>query len=522
MAIVKEVSFNREKLYSGINIIADAVKSTLGARGKTVLMESENHIGGLTVTKDGISVANAITLLDPTENLAVTLMKQAADKTATVAGDGTTTAIVLTQAIVLEAQKLVKERMNTTEIIRAIRSASEVVTGKLTKMSKPVSEKNLRYVATISANGDKEIGRMIADAYSKVGKKGTVTVDMSRTTDTYSEITSGMRVDRGWSAPQFVTDTVKQECVMDGALVMVTDKTIETLSSIEHLLKYSMESKRPLLIIGELSEHAMQALVINKMRGIVKVCHITPPQFGYRRSEVMQDIACATGAKYFSDATGDNFELFMPVDLGYANKIICGRGHTTIMTDSEHNDISDRIAMIEEELAEQTTPHEVNFLKERIASLSGGVGVIYVGAGTDIERKEKKDRVDDAVCATAAALEAGILPGGGIALMDVSASTSWGSNESERVAWHILQSAMLAPFRQILSNGGIPYENIEREIRSSDPGTGYDVSAMTIGNMVKMGIVDPAKVTINALENAVSVATTIMSTNCIITNVRQS
>jgi chaperonin GroEL len=178
--------------------------------------------------------------------------------------------------------------------------------------------------------------------------------------------------------------------------------------------------------------------------------------------------------------------------------------------------------MIEEELAEQTTPHEVNFLKERIASLSGGVGVIYVGAGTDIERKEKKDRVDDAVCATAAALEAGILPGGGIALMDVAASTSWGSNESERVAWHILQSAMLAPFRQILTNGGIPYENIEREIRSSDPGTGYDVSAMTIGNMVKMGIVDPAKVTINALENAVSVATTIMSTNCIITNVRQS
>jgi chaperonin GroEL len=516
--IVKEISFSREKLISGIDKIANAVKSTLGARGMTVLIESENHIGGLTVTKDGVTVANSIVLMDPTENLAVSMMKQAADKTATVAGDGTTTAIVIAQAIIHSAESRLRDGINKTEVIRAIRRASDEVQKRLAKASRKVNN-NLPYVATISANNDREIGKIIADAHASVGRQGSVTVENSQTDKTYSEVTRGMRIDRGWTSKYFLTDQKKQEVVLERPYILISDKEIETLSGLEHILEPIIAQKRSLLIIAEVSEQVIQTLNVNKMRGVLKVCQIVPPNFGYRRGEVLEDIACATGGKYISDGTGDNFELVHLDDLGEADKVIIGRTHTTIMT-SERFDVSDRVAMIEQEMLEQKTPGELSYLKERVGSLTGGVAVIYVGASSDIEQKELRDRVDDAVCATAAALEGGILPGGGVALMDLTVSMAWGTTECERVAWHILKDAMEAPFRQILTNSGMDHGKIMAEIRPMDPGTGIDVVTGKIGNMVRMGIIDPAKVTINALANAVSVATTIMSTNCIITNVR--
>jgi len=301
-------------------------------------------------------------------------------------------------------------------------------------------------------------------------------------------------------------------------MILVTDKEVETLQSIEHLVSSSMAQGRPFVIIGECSEQVMQALNVNKMKGILKVCQIMPPSFGYRRGEIMEDIACATGAKYISEATGDNFEVVHPDDLGSCTRFIAGRTHTVIMTDNDI-DLSDRIKMIEDEIAQESNPHNVAIMKERLGSLTGGVAVIYVGAMSDIELKEKRDRVDDAVCATTAAIEEGILPGGGVALLDLS-NVGGGANESERVAWHILHEAMRAPFKQILTNGGLDAEAIMKDIQTMDPGIGYDVSGLRIGKMMYMGIIDPTKVTVSALENAVSVATTILSTNCIITNVR--
>lgn len=503
--IVKDVYLGPEgqkKLKKGIKTIAGAVKSTLGARGRTVLIESENHVGGLTVTKDGVTVAKSINLYDPTENLAVMMMRQAADRTAVIAGDGTSTSIVLAEAILDAADDFVKPEHNMTEVIREINAISEDVVSQLGKMSKKVSGKRLFDVATISANNDKEIGKMIASAFEEVGM---VTVENSMTSETSVDIIRGMKIDRGWASKFFVNDTKKQECVFDNPYVLITDHEINNISVLENILAPIVSSGKPLLIIGELGANAINTLNVNVLQGKIKACSILPPSFGYRTKDLLQDLSVALGGTYFSEDTGDDLSLVTMDDLGRCSKVIVGKDMTVFMP------IAERADSISAHVADLKEMEQDEFMLERISNLNGGIGVIHVGAVSDIEQKEKRDRIDDAVCAVRAAVEDGILPGGGVALMNVKINNN-------SVAGDIMRHALMAPFNQILENGGFDPGDVLCKIVSN--GEGFDVKNERVGDMIKMGIIDPTKVTKNALINAVSVATTIMSTNAIITNVR--
>ena len=511
--IVKEIHFGddgQKKLKKGIKKIAGAVKSTLGARGRTVLIESEQHVGGLTVTKDGVTVAKSINLYDPTENLAVMMMRQAAERTATVAGDGTTTSIVLAEAIIDAADKYLSETDNVTEVIREINQITGQVVQQLDKKSKKLSGKKLVDVATISANNDREVGKMIADAFSEVDM---VTVENSMTTSTYVEIIKGMKIDRGYASRVFVNDHKKQECLLDNPYILISDHEINNIQNLENILIPIVTQQKSLLIIGELGQNALNTLNANVAAGKIKACAILPPSFGYRQKDLLEDLAVALGGVYYSEDTGDDLSLINLDSLGRAAKVIVSQGMTVFMHNaSREQDIIDRVNELKEMRDMATKDEDKAFLNERIANLSGGVGVIYVGALSDIEQKEKKDRIDDAVCAVQAALEDGILPGGGIALLDAIIPTDYSST-----AISIMIDALEAPFRQIVENAG---KNSD-EILSNRPfGHGYDVKGEQYGDMMKLGIIDPTKVTKNALLNAVSVATTIMSTNAIITNVR--
>jgi chaperonin GroEL len=513
--IVKEIHFGengQKKLKSGIKKIAGAVKSTLGARGRTVLIESENHVGGMTVTKDGVTVAKSINLYDPTENLAVMMMRQAAERTATVAGDGTTTSIVLAEAIIDASDKYLTPEHNVTEVIREINQLTSQVVDQLDKSSKKLSGKKLLDVATISANNDREVGKMISDSFKEVDM---VTVENSMTTSTYVEIIKGMKIDRGYTSKYFVNDHKKQECVLDNPYVLISDHEINNLQNLERILIPIMQNNRSLLIIGELGQNALNTLNLNVAQGRIKACVIMPPSFGYRQKELLGDLAISLGGTYFSEDTGDDLSLIDLDHLGNASKVIVGKGMTVFMHQaSQEYAIAGRVEELKESRDEVTNDEEKNFINERIANLSGGVGVIYVGALSDIEQKEKKDRIDDAVCAVQAALEEGILPGGGIALLNAQKCI-----KSPNIASVILTEALFAPFEQILVNAGKDIGAIASNITNT-VGFGYDVKNEKFGDMIKMGIVDPTKVTKNALLNAVSVATTIMSTNAIITNVR--
>jgi chaperonin GroEL len=514
--IVKEIHFGDEgqkKLKSGIKKIAGAVKSTLGARGRTVLIESEHHVGGITVTKDGVTVAKSINLYDPTENLAVMMMRQAADKTATIAGDGTTTSIVLAEAIIDASDKYLKENDNVTEVIRGINDITKRVISKLDKMSKKVNGKRLYDVAAISANNDNDLGKMIGDAFSEVS---LVTVENSMNSETRVEIINGMRIERGYTSQYFVNDQKKQECVLENPYVLICDHEINNISNLEKILAPIVSQGKSLLIIGTLGPNALQTLNVNVYQGKIKACNIIPPSFGYKQKDLLKDLAVALGGTYFSDDTGDDLSIATLSDLGKASKVIVKKDMTVFM---HHADFKQDIDNHLEELKsmmDQTDDHvDREFIRERIANISGGIGVIYVGAQSDIEQKEKRDRIDDAVYAVMAALEEGILPGGGIALLECASEYAFSDDD---VASQIMSDALVAPFRQILVNAGKNPHEIEMGI--FEKGHGYDVKAEKFGDMMKMGIIDPTKVTKNALLNAVSVATTIMSTNAIITNIR--
>jgi chaperonin GroEL len=520
--IVKKVDFGveaREKLVSGIDIIANAVKSTLGARGQTVLIESDQHTHGLTITKDGVSVARSIILSDPTENLAVQMMREASERTATAAGDGTTTSIVLTQGLIHGSQLFLKPEDNKTKVLREVKELAGAVAQALDAMSIPVTDESLASVATISANNDPELGQIISDAYSMVGKDGVVTVENSNNATTYSEVVAGMKLDRGWTSKYFVTDQKKNEAILEDCYILVSDQEIQSLNSIEHLLAPVVQSGKSILIIAELAENALNSLNLNRLKGVIKVCAIVPPSFGANRTEIMEDIAAATGAKFISDGTGDNLYTIAFSDLGHAQKVVVSNTNTVIMTDDDVSQrVESRVEGIRAKLSDETNEYVKKHLEERLANLAGGVGVIYVGAQSDVELKEKKDRVEDAVYATKAAMEGGILPGGGIALLNIAGETC-GCSTAKSILKHALQQ----PFNTILENGGYDVNEIKGEIALAYQGKfgyGYDVKDGKIGNMIDMGIIDPLKVTKSALENAVSVATTILSTNCIITNVR--
>lgn len=512
--IVKEIIFGEEgrrKLISGVDKIANAVGSTLGARGRTALIESEQHVGGITVTKDGVTLAKSINLMDPAENLAVMIMREASEKTANSAGDGTTTSMVLAQAIIHEAMSQIEPSDNLTQVLRDIQEASIEVLEKLDEMSVEITDDKLESVATISANGDTDTGAIIADAYSKVGLTGVVTVEPSKDALTYSEIINGMKIDRGFTSKYFVTDHKKQECVLDDPYILVTDQTISHINDIFPILEFVFQENKSLLIVGELEENALNTLNANKIKSKLKVCTIVPPQFGYKRHQLMQDIAHAVGAKYFSEQTGDNLAMVSIDDLGRAKKVISGRFNTLIREPGGL--VEERVADLQDQLRVEPSEIEKSFLKERIANLGGGVAVIYVGAQSDIEQKEKKDRVDDAVCAVRAALEEGILPGGGVALKDVAIEME-GKNKGE----NILRHSMFAPINKILSNAGVDRNDTGFEMMKG--GIGMNVVNMAICNMMDIGIIDPTKVTKEAVRNAVSVATTLLSTDTVITNIR--
>lgn len=512
----------RSKLISGVVKMSRAVKSTLGPSGNTVLIESPEHTHGLTVTKDGVTVAKSIFLIDPVENLAVRMMKEAADRTATSAGDGTTTAIVLTEALVLSGNELMEAGINRTEVLRSLVEQSEKVVEKLKAKSKKLSSKMLVDVATISANNDKETGKIIADVYKGVGKSGIVTVERSQTSETYSEVTKGLKVDRGYLSPLFANDQRKDECVLDDVMVLVADMEISNLLQLENILKPVIQEGKKLLILAPCSVNVVNTLAANVMKGNLKVCAVPPPNFGYKQHELMHDIAVSVGATYFSEKTGDDLSVISYADLGHASKVIVNADQTVIIKSNVKSDeakIAERVAQLWQAHADATRKVDKDFILERIASLTGGIGVIYVGGNTDLEQKELYDRVDDAVCAVRSALEEGILPGGGMSLAYMVNNTiDKELSKEHRVAQQVLNLALVAPMTQIIENAGLCVNNMYNG--REEFGEGVNVKTGEKGDLIAMGVIDPLKVTRSALENAISVAVTILSTNAVITMAR--
>lgn len=523
--IPKSLSFDdeaRHKLIDGITKISKAVKSTLGPLGKTVLLESPEHTSGMTVTKDGVTVAQSVFLDDPIENLAVRMVKEASTRTAQSAGDGTTTAIVLTEALVKAGQQTLTSESNTTEVIRHINHHASKIITNLESNSKKVTEDRLLDIASISANNDKSIGKIITDAYTQVGINGMVTVEKSMTSDTYAEVTNGIKIARGYSSNLFINNQKKDECVLEDVKILVCDAEINNILQIENVLKPVINNGDKLLIIAPCSTNVINTLAANVVRNGLKFCNIQPPQFGFKQHELMQDIALSVGAKYYSEKTGDDLSLIMPHDLGVADKIIVGE-HSTVIFKKENNtpELNDRIKELKEQQKTTKDKSTKDFINERIASLAGSIGCIYVGGNSDIEQKEKYDRVDDSVCAVRSALEEGILAGGGIALfresLKLKAKTK---KQDEKDAVLILESALRSPLLQILANAGKDNDKVIDQVFDKKYNYGYDVKNNKYGDMYELGVIDPLKVTKNALTNAVSVATTILSTNAIVTNMR--
>ena len=501
----KELHFDGVKLVSGIEKLAGAVKSTLGPSGQTVLIESPEHTHGITVTKDGVTVARAVNLVDPVEDLAVRMMKEAADRTASEAGDGTTTSIVLAEALVKGGLASIGDDANKTDVLRELKSLSDGVIEELRKRSRRLTKKQLKHVATISANNDKAIGDIIASVYKDVGKDGIVTVERSQTSETGFKTTHGIRVERGWASPMFINDQSRDECVFEGCKVLVCDTEIGNVLSIEKVLAPIIREGQKLLIVAPVSGHVLNTLAANVLKKGLKVCVVPPPSFGYRQHELMQDLAVAVGAVYYSEKTGDDLSLMGPDDLGWADRVVVGRDET-ILTKGDV-DVSERVLQLQEAYSLATKRGDKDFIQSRIASLTGGVGVIEVGGYTDLEQKELFDRVDDAVCAVKAAMSEGILPGGGVTLYNVSRKLGEGSPAS-----YILRQALQAPLKQIMENAGVDYD-----YSMVEDGMGYNIKTGEFGDMIDMGIVDPTRVTVTALQNAVSVAITILSTKAIIT-----
>jgi chaperonin GroEL len=451
------------------------------------------------------------------------MMKEAADKTATAAGDGTTTAIVLTEGLVLGGLEHIKEDMNRTEVLRHMVDISNKVVDKLRRKAKKVSSTMLLDVASISANNDREIGRIIAEVYKDVGKTGIVTVERSQTSETYAETTKGLKFDRGYLSPMFINDAKKDECVFEDVMVLVCDMEIANILQIENVLKPIISEGKKLLIISPCNTNVVNTLAANSVKGNLKVVAVPPPNFGYKQHELMQDIAISVGATYYSEKTGDDLSHINYGDLGHAGKVIVSKDKTVIIRSAAKSDekkVEERVKQLWDAHKEATKKGDKDFLLERIASLTGGIGVIFVGGQTDLEQKELYDRVDDAVCAVRSALEEGILPGAGKALLDESADLFTYAEASKEydAALHILRDALMAPFQQILTNAGLKPSDVYKD--STPVGHGYNLKTGQMGDLVEMGVIDPLKVTRSALQNAVSVAVTILSTNAIITMAR--
>ncbi|KVQ98675.1 chaperonin GroEL [Burkholderia ubonensis] len=515
----KDVRFHdsaRARIVKGVNVLADAVKVTLGPKGRNVLIE--RSFGAPTITKDGVSVAKEIELKDRFENMGAQIVKQVASKTADVAGDGTTTATVLAQAIVQEGMKHVAAGINPMDLKRGIDKAVAAVLDELRKLSKPIStNREIAQVGSISANSDETIGKIIADAMEKVGKEGVITVEDGKSLENELDVVEGMQFDRGYVSPYFINDPEKQAAYLDDALILLHDKKISNIRDMLPVLEATSKAGKPLLIIAEdVDGEALATLVVNAMRGILKVAAVKAPGFGDRRKAMLEDIAILTGATVISEETGKQLQKATLEDLGRAKRVEVRKDDTIIIDGAgDEKRIEARVKSIRTQIEEATSDYDREKLQERVAKLAGGVAVIKVGAATEIEMKEKKDRVDDALHATRAAVEEGIVPGGGVALLRArSAVTSLkGANSDQDAGVHIVLRALEAPLRVIASNAGDEPSVVIAKVLEGKDNFGYNAATGEYGDLVEAGVVDPTKVTRTALQNAASIAGLILTTD---------
>ncbi len=521
--MAKEIKFNieaRDELKKGVDALADAVKVTLGPKGRNVIIGKQ--FGAPHITKDGVTVAREVELEDPMQNMGAQLVKEVASKTGDDAGDGTTTATVLAQAIIGVGLKNVTAGANPMDLKRGIdKAVAEVVAG-IGEMSEEVGDdfKKIEDVARVSANNDETIGRLIAEAMEKVKKEGVITVDEAKGTETTIEVVEGMQFDRGYISPYFVTDTEKMECVMDSPFILLHDKKISNLKDILPVLEATAQSGRPLLIIAEdVDQDALAALVVNRLRGSLKICAVKAPGFGDRRKEMLEDIAILTGGTVISEEKGMQLANATMQDLGTANRVTVNKENTTIVNrDGNKEKIAARVAQIKAQIAQTTSDYDREKLQERLAKLAGGVAVLHVGAPSEVEMKEKKDRVDDALSATRAAIAEGIVPGGGVAYircLDRLAKLK-GANDDEQTGIAIVERAIEEPIRQIAANAGVEGAVVVQRVRDGIADFGYNARTDKYENLMAAGVIDPAKVTRVALENAASIAGMFLTTECVI------
>ena len=526
--MAKEISFNidaRDQLKKGVDELANAVKVTLGPKGRNVIIEKK--FGAPHITKDGVTVANEIELEDAMQNLGAQLVKEVASKTGDTAGDGTTTATVLTQAIVSVGLKNVTAGANPMDLKRGIDKAVAKVVESIKSQSEVVGDDydKIEQVATVSANNDAVIGKLIADAMRKVSKDGVITIEEAKGTDTTIEVVEGMQFDRGYISPYFVTNTEKMEVEMEKPFILIHDKKISNLKELLPVLEPAVQSGRPLLIIAEdVDNEALTTLVVNRLRAQLKICAVKAPGFGDRRKEMLEDIAILTGGIVISEEKGIKLESATLQMLGTAEKISVSKDNTTIVNGAGNKDaIAQRTAQIKAQIAATTSDYDREKLQERLAKLAGGVAVLYVGAASEVEMKEKKDRVDDALSATRAAIEEGIVAGGGVAYIRAQATLDGlkGDNDDEQTGIEIIRRAIEEPLRQIVTNAGKEGAVIVQKVREGEHDFGYNARTDKYENMMAAGVVDPAKVTRVALENAASIAGMFLTTECVIVDKKE-
>ena len=526
--MAKEIKFNTEargQLRQGVNALADAVKVTLGPKGRNVIIDKK--FGAPHITKDGVSVAKEIDLENNIENMGAQLVKEVASKTGDQAGDGTTTATVLAQVIVNTGLKNVAAGANPMDLKRGIDKAVEVVVADIKKRARKIgnAQEKIEQVATISANNDSAIGKMIAEAMEKVKKEGVITIEEAKGLDTTVKVVEGMQFDRGYLSPYFVTDTEKMETVYDNPFILIYDKKISNMKEFLPVLEKVVQTGRPLLIIAEdIDGEALATLVVNRLRGSLKIVAVKAPGFGDRRKEMLEDIAILTGGTVISEEKGYKLEDATLDMLGTSAKITVDKDNTTIVSGSGNKDqIKARVAQIKAQIEKTTSDYDREKLQERLAKLAGGVAVIYVGAASEVEMKEKKDRFDDALHATRAALEEGIIPGGGVGYIRAIAALKnlKGENEDENTGIQIIRRALEEPLRQIVENAGLEGSVVVNKVMEMKGDEGYNARTEKYEDLHKTGVIDPAKVARVALENAASIASMILTTECVLSEIKE-
>ena len=526
--MAKNIQFNSEAraaLKSGVDALANAVKVTLGPKGRNVVIDRK--FGAPNVTKDGVSVAKEIELQDAVENMGAQMVKEVASKTADVAGDGTTTATVLAQALITEGMRNVASGANPMDLKRGMDKASSAIVSELKKMSKEVGSDNskIEQVATISANNDNNIGSLIAEAMKTVGNEGVITVEEAKGMDTTVTTVEGMQFDRGYLSPYFVTNPEKMEAALDNPYILIFDKKISNMKDLLPVLEQTAQSGRPLLIIAEdVDGEALATLVVNKIRGSLKIAAVKAPGFGDRRKEMLKDIAILTGGQVISEETGLKLENTSIADLGSAEKITINKDNTTIVNGAgDKGAIESRVGQIKAQIETTTSDYDREKLQERLAKLSGGVAVLYVGAATEVEMKEKKDRVDDALHATRAAVEEGIVPGGGTAYIRAASTLTdfEGENADETTGIKIVLRAVEEPLRQIVSNAGGEGAVVVNAVKEGKGDFGYNARTEVFENLLEAGVIDPTKVSRVALENAISISGMMLTTECVISDIEE-